>query len=64
MQLPFALDPDNAIARHIEEDKALGRRAGVQHTPTIFVTTSGMTQIPPETPVQQLDQAVQQALQR
>jgi protein-disulfide isomerase len=62
VQLPFALDPDNAIARKIAEDQALGHTVNVPHTPTILVTTAGMTKIPPETPVQQLAQAVQQAL--
>jgi protein-disulfide isomerase len=39
--LPFAIDPMGKFASQIQADIDLGRRIGVDHTPTIFIVTSG-----------------------
>jgi protein-disulfide isomerase len=62
--LPFSLDPGGTFENAINADKSLGQRVGVEHTPTIYITTSDMTRIPPETTIQQLDAAVQRAVQQ
>jgi protein-disulfide isomerase len=38
--LPFAIDPQNRLAAIVQADDALGKRTGVQHTPTIFIVAS------------------------
>lgn len=39
--LPFAVDPTGKFAAEIQADIDLGRRIGVDHTPTIFIVASG-----------------------
>jgi protein-disulfide isomerase len=39
--LPFAIDPMGKFAAEIQADIDLGRRIGVEHTPTIFIVASG-----------------------
>lgn len=39
--LPFAIDPMGRFAAEIQADVDLGRRIGVDHTPTIFIVASG-----------------------
>jgi protein-disulfide isomerase len=39
--LPFAIDPMGKFAAAIQADIDLGRRIGVEHTPTIFIVASG-----------------------
>ncbi len=39
--LPFAIDPMGKFAAQIQADIDLGRRIGVDHTPTIFIVASG-----------------------
>jgi len=39
--LPFAIDPMGKFAAEIQADIGLGRRIGVDHTPTIFIVASG-----------------------
>jgi protein-disulfide isomerase len=39
--LPFAIDPMGKFAAQIQADVDLGRRIGVEHTPTIFIVASG-----------------------
>jgi protein-disulfide isomerase len=39
--LPFAVDPDGKLTALINADRELGTRAGLQHTPTIFVVGHG-----------------------
>jgi protein-disulfide isomerase len=39
--LPFAVDPQGKLAAEIEADIALGKRTGIQSTPTIFIVTAG-----------------------
>lgn len=38
--LPFAIDPMGKFAAEIQADVDLGRRIGVDHTPTIFIVAS------------------------
>jgi len=38
--LPFALDPQGKFAAEVKSDYALGQRIGIEHTPTIWVTTA------------------------
>jgi len=40
VQLPFAIDPQGKLAAAVKADYALGQRIGIEHTPTIWVTTS------------------------
>ena len=40
VELPFAVDPQGKFAEAISQDKNLGNRAGLQHTPTMFVVTN------------------------
>ncbi|HVA90171.1 MAG TPA: thioredoxin domain-containing protein [Chloroflexota bacterium] len=39
--LPFAIDPQGKLAAEVKADYALGQRVGIEHTPTIWVVTSG-----------------------
>jgi protein-disulfide isomerase len=38
--MPFVIDPTGKCATEVEADCALGRRAGVAHTPTLVVATA------------------------
>jgi len=40
VQLPFAIDPQGKLAAAVKADYALGQRIGIEHTPTIWVSTS------------------------
>jgi protein-disulfide isomerase len=40
IQLPFAMDPQGALAAQVKADYALGQRIGIEHTPTIWVVTA------------------------
>jgi protein-disulfide isomerase len=39
--LPFAIDPMGKFAAQVQADVDLGRRIGVEHTPTIFIVANG-----------------------
>jgi protein-disulfide isomerase len=39
--LPFAIDPMGKFAAQVQADVDLGRRIGIDHTPTIFIVASG-----------------------
>ena len=39
--LPFAIDPQGKLSAEVKADYALGERIGIEHTPTIWVVTSG-----------------------
>lgn len=39
--LPFAVDPEGKLAGAVKADFALGQRIGIEHTPTIWIVTSG-----------------------
>ncbi len=38
--LPFAMDPQGKLAAEVKADYALGQRIGIEHTPTIWITTA------------------------
>lgn len=38
--LPFAIDPQGSLAGLVKADYALGQRIGIEHTPTIWVSTT------------------------
>ncbi len=38
--MPFAIDPQGQLAALVKSDYALGQRVGIEHTPTIWVTTA------------------------
>lgn len=39
--LPFDLDPQGKFAQAVDADNELGKRTGIQLTPTIFIVTAG-----------------------
>ena len=43
LSLPFLLDPTGALAAKVKADANLGKRAGVSHTPTIYVVSETTT---------------------
>ncbi len=45
--LPFLLDPGKKLEAKVDADVALGKRVGIQHTPTIFVVGSSKTSTEP-----------------
>jgi protein-disulfide isomerase len=62
--LPFAIDPMGKFAGEVDADVALGKRIGVEHTPTIWIVTEG-THAPQYTEVvnnSKLYQTIDQAL--
>jgi len=38
--LPFAIDPQGHLAALVKADYALGQRIGIEHTPTIWISTA------------------------
>lgn len=40
VDLPFVIDPQGKLAAQVNADKDLGRKVGIQHTPTIYVVSS------------------------
>lgn len=38
--LPFAIDPQGKFAAEVKADYALGQRIGIEHTPTIWISTA------------------------
>src|ERR1035437_1167714 len=41
--LPFAMDPKGTLAAEVKADDALGQRTGIEHTPSIRITTANST---------------------
>jgi len=39
--LPFAIDPQGKLLAEVKADNDIGLRLGIDHTPTVFVVTSG-----------------------
>jgi protein-disulfide isomerase len=39
LSLPFAMDPQGTLTAAVKADYALGQRIGIEHTPTIWVST-------------------------
>jgi protein-disulfide isomerase len=44
--LPFAIDPMGKFASEVKADYALGQRIGIEHTPTIWIVTTGKNAAP------------------
>ena len=40
VDLPFVVDPQGKFAAEVNADKELGRKIGIQHTPTIYIVSS------------------------
>jgi protein-disulfide isomerase len=40
VDLPFVLDPQGKLAAEINQDRSLGQRVGIEHTPTIYVVSN------------------------
>ena len=40
VDLPFVVDPQGKLAAQVNADKELGRKVGIQHTPTIYVVSN------------------------
>ena len=38
--LPFVVDPEGKLAAQVSEDKNLGQKIGLDHTPTIYIVSS------------------------
>jgi protein-disulfide isomerase len=62
VDLPFVVDPQGKFAALVNEDKDLGRRVGIQHTPTIYVV-SGKPQAKPFVEVQNPDSQLYQTIE-
>ncbi len=41
--LPFVLDPQGKLADSVKQDRTLGQRIPIEHTPTIYVVTNART---------------------
>jgi protein-disulfide isomerase len=53
--LPFAIDPQGKLAAEVNADTDLGRRTGIEHTPTVFIVTTN-SKGAPFIEVQHIDQ--------
>jgi protein-disulfide isomerase len=62
VDLPFVVDPQGKFAALVNEDKNLGRRVGIQHTPTIYVV-SGKPQAKPFMEVENPDKQLYQLIE-
>lgn len=40
VDLPFVVDPQGKLAAQVTEDRDLGKKVGIQHTPTIYVVSN------------------------
>jgi hypothetical protein len=63
--LPFAIDPQGKLAADVKADSDLGRRTGIDHTPTVFIVTAnskGAPYIEVQHPDQDLYKTIDQAL--
>ena len=64
LALPFVVDPQKKFAAEVQADIDLGKRIGIEHTPTIWVVTSKTNGVPFVEVVdrQRLYQIIDQAL--
>ena len=46
VQLPVVIDPEGKLAKLVTADFRLGQRIGLEHTPTVFVVSSGRPAYP------------------
>jgi protein-disulfide isomerase len=63
--LPFAIDPEGKLAAEVRADTDLGRRTGIEHTPTVFIVMAskkGPRYIEVDHPQQDLYRTIDQAL--
>jgi protein-disulfide isomerase len=64
VELPFVVDPQKKLAALVQADLDLGKRVGIEHTPTIWVVTNKTNGVPFVEVVdrQRLYQIIDQAL--
>jgi protein-disulfide isomerase len=65
IELPSSLDPDGKLTDEVLADSELGKRTGIQHTPTVFIVTAGGKGAPfleVQHIDQDLDRMIEQAL--
>jgi len=64
VELPFVIDPQKKLAAEVQADLDLGKRIGIEHTPTIWVVTNKTNGVPFVEVVdrQRLYQIIDQAL--
>ena len=64
LALPFVVDPQKKLAAEVQADIDLGKRIGIEHTPTIWVVTNKTNGVPFVEVVdrQRLYQIIDQAL--
>ncbi len=63
--LPFAIDPQGKLLAEVKADNDIGVRLGIDHTPTVFIVTSGSRGRPfieVQRPAQDLYAVIDQAL--
>ena len=62
--MPFVVDPQKKLAAEVQADLDLGKRIGIEHTPTIWVVTNKTNGVPFVEVVdrQRLYQIIDQAL--
>ena len=64
VDLPFVIDPQGKFAAEINEDRQLGQRVGIQHTPTVYVVSDKAPRVEevkqPETQLFQMIDAMKQ----
>lgn len=64
VDLPFVIDPQGKLASEVNEDKQLGQRVGIQHTPTVYVVSNRGPRVEevkqPETQLFQMIDAMKQ----
>jgi protein-disulfide isomerase len=46
LALPFVVDPQKKLAAQVQADLDLGKRVGIEHTPTIWVVTNKKSGVP------------------
>jgi protein-disulfide isomerase len=46
IELPFVVDPQKKLAAEVQADIDLGKRIGIEHTPTIWVVTAKTNGVP------------------
>jgi protein-disulfide isomerase len=46
LSLPFVVDPQKKLAAQVQADLDLGKRVGIEHTPTIWVVTDKKSGVP------------------
>jgi protein-disulfide isomerase len=63
--MPISIDPQGKLASMVQADNELGKRTGINHTPTIFIVMTGVKGAPyieVQDPEQDLDRTIAQAI--